>query len=226
MLIHSDICGPAPVSVSSGIRCFVIIVDDCTRMALLYLIKSKNEVARIFRSFHTMIKTQFSAELQILHSDNGEEYDNKELQEYFQACGLYHETICYQTPHQNDVAEKKNRHILETTWALLTAANAPLRFWTDVVTTAVYLLNRMSSRVLNFNTPLQALAHHVPLPSILMLPPKIIWMRSLCPSSQKSKNFIHMQSAAYSQAIHNIRRATDAMILQQDAFTSQWMLHF
>jgi len=31
----------------------------------------------------------------------------------------------------------------------------------------------MSSRVLNFNIPLQALAHHVSLPSILMLPPKI-----------------------------------------------------
>jgi hypothetical protein len=69
---------------------------------------------------------------------------------------------------------REEEHIYsETTWALLTAANAPPRYWTDAVTTAVYLLNRMSSRVLNFNTPLQALAHHVSLLSILMLPPKI-----------------------------------------------------
>ena len=141
MLIHSDICGPAPVSVSSGIRWFVIFVDDCTHMTSLYLMKSKNEVARIFCSFHTMIKTQFSAKLQILRSNNGGEYDNKELQECFQACGLYHEIICSQTPQQNGVAEKKNKHILETTWALLKAANAPPRFLTDVVTNVVYLLS-------------------------------------------------------------------------------------
>ena len=79
MLIHSDVWGPAPVSVSSSIRWFVIFVDDCTRMTWLYLMKSKNEVARIFCSFHTMIKTQFSTKLQILGSDNGGEYDNKEL---------------------------------------------------------------------------------------------------------------------------------------------------
>jgi hypothetical protein len=63
MLIHSDVWGPAPISVSSGIRWFVIFVDDYTRMTWLYLMKSKNEVARIFRSFHTMFKTQFSAKL-------------------------------------------------------------------------------------------------------------------------------------------------------------------
>jgi hypothetical protein len=62
-----------------------------------------------------MIKTQFSTKLQILCSDNGGEYDNKELQEYFQACGLYHETTCSQTPQQNGVVERKNMHILETT---------------------------------------------------------------------------------------------------------------
>jgi hypothetical protein len=38
----------------------------------------------------------------------------------------------------------------------------------------------------------------------------------------KEPNLIHVQSAAYSWAMHNIRRATDAMILQQDVFTSQW----
>jgi hypothetical protein len=31
-LIHSDVWGPAPVSTASGIRWFVIFIDDCTRM--------------------------------------------------------------------------------------------------------------------------------------------------------------------------------------------------
>ena len=38
--------------------------------------------------------------------------------------------------------------------------------------TAVYLMNRLSSRVWHYKTPLQVLAQHVTLPSVLMLPPR------------------------------------------------------
>lgn len=56
MIIHSDVWGPSPITVSSGIRWFVIFVDDCTRMTWLYLIKNKSEVFAVFRSFHNLIK--------------------------------------------------------------------------------------------------------------------------------------------------------------------------
>lgn len=52
-----------------------------------------------------MIKTQFSTKLQILQFDNGGEYDNNELREYFQTYGLYHKTTCSQTSQQNSVAK-------------------------------------------------------------------------------------------------------------------------
>jgi hypothetical protein len=39
------------------------------------------------------------------------------------------------------VAERKNRHILETARALLIGSKAPGRYWDDVVVTAVYLMN-------------------------------------------------------------------------------------
>lgn len=70
-------------------------------------------------------------------------------------------------------AKRKNRHILETTRLLLKAAHAPQKYWTDAVVASIYLLYRMPSRVLNFETPLQVLSHHVSLPSVLMLPPRI-----------------------------------------------------
>ena len=71
------------------------------------------------------------------------------------------------------VVKQKNKHILKTAQALLTAAHAPRRYWTYVVVIVIYLLNRKSSRVLNLETPLEALAHRVPLPFILMLPSRI-----------------------------------------------------
>ncbi|XP_056170478.1 uncharacterized protein LOC130138917 [Syzygium oleosum] len=92
---------------------FIIFVDDCARMTWLYLMKHKNEAEAIFRTFHCMIQTQFGAKLQVLRSDNGGEYLSKPLATYFQEHGLIHETSCPQTPQQNGVAERKNRHLLE-----------------------------------------------------------------------------------------------------------------
>ncbi|RVW32439.1 Retrovirus-related Pol polyprotein from transposon TNT 1-94 [Vitis vinifera] len=120
-----------------------------------------------------MVQTQFSVKVQVLRSDNGGEYVNHQFREYFQQHGIIHETSCPQTPQQNDIVERKNRHVLETARALLVGAHAPTRFWADAVTTAVHLLNRMPSKVLDFQTPLQALSGYIAVPAILMLPPRV-----------------------------------------------------
>ncbi|KAI5328436.1 hypothetical protein L3X38_027833 [Prunus dulcis] len=69
---------------------------------------------------------------------------------------VLHETTCPQTPQQNGVAERKNGQILAAALALLLGALVPKGFWVDDVTYAVYLLNRLPSRVLDFQTPMQA----------------------------------------------------------------------
>ena len=95
--------------------------------------------------FILCIISQFYAKLQILRFDNGGEYDNAQSHRYFQEHGLHHEAFCSQTPQQNGVAERKNRHILEITQALLTAAYVPKRFWPNAVMIAVYLMNQLPS---------------------------------------------------------------------------------
>lgn len=172
-LIHSDVWGPSPISTISGFHWFVIFVDDYTRMTWLYLLKHKNEVLSIFQSFHTMVQTQFSSKIQVLHSDNGGEYANHQFRAYFQLHGLIHETSWPQTPQQNGIAERKKRHILETARALLLGAHVPSQHWPDVVATAVHLLNRMPSKVLELKSPLQDLSEFVSIPSIMFLPPQI-----------------------------------------------------
>jgi len=173
ILIHSDVWGPSPITTVSGIRWFVTFVDDCTRMTWLYLLKRKDEVFGVFQAFHAMIQNQFSAKIRILRSDNGGEYMNRDFLEYFQRHGLLHESSCNQTPQQNGVAERKNRHILETARALLIGLKAPGRYWDDAVVTAIYLMNRMPSKVLDFKTPLQVLSQHVTLPSLLLIKPRV-----------------------------------------------------
>ena len=107
-LIHSDVWGPSPITTVFGFRWFVLFVDDCTRMTWLYLLKHKDEVFGVFKSFHAMVNTQFSAKVQVLRSDNGGEYVNHQFHDYFENHGILNETSCTQTPQQNSIAEQKN----------------------------------------------------------------------------------------------------------------------
>uniref|UniRef100_A0A2N9EIQ9 Integrase catalytic domain-containing protein n=1 Tax=Fagus sylvatica TaxID=28930 RepID=A0A2N9EIQ9_FAGSY len=161
--------GTVPLSPSLSLAHTLLVPSLSNKLMSL---KTKDEVSTVFQAFHAMVQTQFSSKIQILRSDNGGEYINQRLQAYFQQHGLLHETSCSQTPQQNGVAERKNRHILETARALLLGAMVPSCHWGDAVATAVYLINRMPSKILHFKTPLHILSTHVSLPSILMLPPR------------------------------------------------------
>jgi hypothetical protein len=172
-IIHSDVWGPSRVTNRSNTKWFVSFIDDCTRVSWVYLLKEKSEVISIFQSFHQMILTQFNTRVQVLRSDNGGEYFKKELSAYFHAYGIIHQTSCVDTPQQNGVAERKNRHLLEVARSLMFAMNVPKSLWGDAVLTAAYLINRMPSKVLQFQTPLQSLSKTHSLPTLLQIPPKV-----------------------------------------------------
>lgn len=156
-LIHSDVWGPSRVANISGSRWFVTFIDDYTRLTWVYLMKSKSEVASIFPSFHKFIQNQFGTKIQTFRSDNGKEYFNQELDTYFEKEGILHHSSCTNTPQQNGVAERKNRHLLEVARALLFQMKVPKTYWGEAVLTASYLINRMPSRVLQTQSPIQRL---------------------------------------------------------------------
>ena len=100
--------------------------------------------------------------------------------------GILHQTSCVETPSQNGVAERKNRHLLETTIALLFQMQVPKHFWADVVSTAWFFINKMSSSVLNWDT-----LYHIIFPNKPLFPiePRIfrctcfVW--DVCPHVSK-----------------------------------------
>ena len=84
---------------------FITFVDDCTRMTWVYQMKHKSDVCSIFRMFHQMITTQFGVPIKVFRSDNGGEYEKKELMEFMHSKGIIHQTSCTDSPQQNGVAE-------------------------------------------------------------------------------------------------------------------------
>uniref|UniRef100_A0A2N9GBB0 Integrase catalytic domain-containing protein n=1 Tax=Fagus sylvatica TaxID=28930 RepID=A0A2N9GBB0_FAGSY len=64
-----------------------------------------------------------------------------------------HMTYDKGTPEQNGIAERKHRHIVETGLTMLLHAQLPKYLWVDAFTTAVYLINRLPSSVIQMQTP-------------------------------------------------------------------------
>ncbi|RVW22233.1 Retrovirus-related Pol polyprotein from transposon TNT 1-94 [Vitis vinifera] len=67
----------------------------------------------------------------------------------------------------------KNRHLLEVVRASLIAAKTLISYWGEAITSAAYLINRVPSNSINFQTPLQALTNAVVAPTVPNLPPRV-----------------------------------------------------
>ncbi|RVW45977.1 Retrovirus-related Pol polyprotein from transposon TNT 1-94 [Vitis vinifera] len=57
--------------------------------------------------------------------------------------------------------------------ASLIATKTPISYWGEAITSAVYLINRVPSSSINFQTPLQALTNVVVAPTVPNLPPRV-----------------------------------------------------
>ncbi|WJZ95062.1 hypothetical protein VitviT2T_013857 [Vitis vinifera] len=142
-------------------------------MTWLCLMKTKDEVNLLFQNFHKVIGTQYNAKVRVLRSDNGGEYQSSDLQKYLERHGIIHQTTCSDTPQQNGVSERKNRHLLEVVRASLIAAKTPISYWGEAITSVAYLINQVPSSSINFQTPLQALTNVVLAPTVPNLPPRV-----------------------------------------------------
>jgi len=70
---------------------------------------------------------------------------------------IQHQTTCPYTPEQNGVAEQKNMHLLEVTRSMMISMKVPKYLWGQAALTAVHLINRMPSRVLDWKSPMEML---------------------------------------------------------------------
>ncbi|XP_024187552.2 uncharacterized protein LOC112192448 isoform X2 [Rosa chinensis] len=172
-LIHSDLWGPSKHSTLSGMRYFVLFIDDFTRLSWVVLLKSKDSVFSAFTAFHSLVRTQYDAHVKVFRSDNGGVFINHSFHEYFQHHGIIHQTSCPQTPEQNGVSERKNRHLLDMARSLLLSANMPKYLWGEAVLCASHLINRLPSAPLQGCVPLEVLSNYVSIPSSNTLPARV-----------------------------------------------------
>jgi len=158
-MLHCDIWGPLNVPSIHGHKYFITIVDDYSRFVWIILIKSKSEVSLHIQQFITLIENQFHITPKTLRSDNGLEFH---MPSFYNAKGILHQKSCVEAPQQNSRVERKHQHILNVGRALLFQSKLPNCYWSSVVLHAIFLINRVTTPLLNHKSPYHVLYDKVP----------------------------------------------------------------
>lgn len=120
--------------------------------------KNISDVLHVFPDFIAIVENQYKLNIQYVRSDNAHELKFSNL---FPEKGIVAYHSCPETPQQNSMVERKHRHILNIARALLFQSNVPLEFWGDCVLTAVFLINRLPTPVLENKSPFEKLTGKV-----------------------------------------------------------------
>ncbi|GJY13921.1 retrovirus-related pol polyprotein from transposon TNT 1-94 [Tanacetum coccineum] len=106
-LLHMDLCGPMRVASVNGKKYILVIVDDYSRFTWVKFLASKDEALDFIIKFLKMIQNRLNATVRNIRTDNGTEFVNQTLRDYYEQVGISHKTSVAQTPQQNGVVERR-----------------------------------------------------------------------------------------------------------------------
>ncbi|GJY67038.1 retrovirus-related pol polyprotein from transposon TNT 1-94 [Tanacetum coccineum] len=135
-LLHMDLCGPTRVVSINGKRYVLVIVDDYSRYTWVHFLRSKDEAPEVIKTFLKRIIVLLQSPVIIIRTDNGTEFKNQILKEYFDSVGISHQASSVRTPQQNGVVERRNRTLVEAARTMLIFSRAPLFLWAEAIATA------------------------------------------------------------------------------------------
>ncbi|GJS16996.1 putative ribonuclease H-like domain-containing protein [Tanacetum coccineum] len=93
------------------------------------------------------IENQLNHRVKIIRSDNGTEFKNQDLNQFYNSKGIKREYSNARTSQQNGVAKRKNMTLIEAARTMLADSLLPIPFWAEAVNTACYVQNRVEENL-------------------------------------------------------------------------------
>ena len=153
-LVHSDVCGPVRVpSLNDEFRYLLTFIDDFSRYAVVYLMRTRDEVLRHFRTYKAWAEKATGQQIATLRTDGGGEFVSGEFSAYLRQEGIQRQITPPHTPEHNGIAERMNRTIFGAVRSMLHRARLPATFWAEAAMNAVHIRNRCPTRAVKGQTP-------------------------------------------------------------------------
>ncbi|GKB07743.1 retrovirus-related pol polyprotein from transposon TNT 1-94 [Tanacetum coccineum] len=116
-------------------------------------LRSKDETPAFVINLLKQLQVGLNKTVRFVRTDNGTEFVNKDLTDYYESVGITHEKTVLRTPQQNGVVERWNRTLVEAAKTMLIFSKALLFLWAEAVATACYTQNRSLIHTLHDKTP-------------------------------------------------------------------------
>ncbi|GJY13894.1 retrovirus-related pol polyprotein from transposon TNT 1-94 [Tanacetum coccineum] len=97
-LLHMDLCGPMRVESINEKRYILVIVDDYSRFTWVRFLRSKDEAPDAIIKCIKNIQVHLNATVRNVRTDNGSEFVNQTLHEFYENVGISHQTSVARTP--------------------------------------------------------------------------------------------------------------------------------
>ncbi|KAJ9545073.1 hypothetical protein OSB04_024780 [Centaurea solstitialis] len=155
-LIHSDLW-TSPVTSLSVFKYYVLFLDDFSHFLRVFLLRAKSEVFSTFKTFRAYVLNQFKTDIQLFQCDNGREFNNQPLLNFFKTHGIKIRFSCPYTSPQNGKAERTIRTINNTLRTSLIQASLPPTFWVEALLSSIHTFNLLPSTTIQYKTPFEVL---------------------------------------------------------------------
>lgn len=151
-LVHSDLCGPFPVSTPHGKLHFIVFLDDHTNLLNVQLLATKDQALDAWRIIKARWENHLGCTVKVFRSDNGGEFISGAFTKDLLAAGIERQLSAPYAHQQNGKAERAIRTLEGHLFSMLESANLPANLWGEAALTACYLWNRTTSTTLPPNT--------------------------------------------------------------------------
>ncbi|GJU05483.1 retrovirus-related pol polyprotein from transposon TNT 1-94 [Tanacetum coccineum] len=131
-LLHMDFCGPMRVASINGKR------------------------------GHHQMEVRLNATVRNVRTDNGTEFVNQTLREFYENVGISHQTSVARTPQQNGIVKRQNQTLVEVALTMLIFSKAQLFLWAEIINTGFYTQNRSLIRHRYNKTPYELMKDKKP----------------------------------------------------------------
>ncbi|RDY04301.1 hypothetical protein CR513_12021, partial [Mucuna pruriens] len=100
---------------------FLTIIDDYSKRIWIYVLKNKSDTFEKFKEWYAQIEAQMGTKLKCLRTDNGLEFVSEQFNKFCRKLGIQR--------HNNGLAERMNRTILESVRYMLLSIGLLKKFW-------------------------------------------------------------------------------------------------
>nr|GEY74398.1 retrovirus-related Pol polyprotein from transposon TNT 1-94 [Tanacetum cinerariifolium] len=127
-----------------------------------YVRDTDDETPDVVIKFITQIQVGLNKTVRYVRTDNGTEFVNHTMTEYYERIGVFHQKTVPRTPQQNGVVKRRNCTLVEAARTMLIFSKALMFLWAKAVATACYTQNHSLIHTRHHKTPYELVHNNKP----------------------------------------------------------------